>query len=75
MLYVNNIKVQEEKIVKYYILFIYYDVDDVFVQICKDKDEVEVWVVGLKVLIICVKIFKWKNIIKFEIILLECLIF
>lgn len=41
-------------------------------QICKDKDEAEVWVVGLKALITRVKISKWKNTIKPEITSPEC---
>ncbi|XP_033140913.1 PH, RCC1 and FYVE domains-containing protein 1 isoform X1 [Brassica rapa] len=40
--------------------------------ICKDKDEAEVWVVGLKALITRVKISKWKNTIKPEITSPEC---
>ncbi|CAH8327116.1 unnamed protein product [Eruca vesicaria subsp. sativa] len=40
--------------------------------ICKDKDEAEVWVVGLKALITRVKISKWKNNIKPEITSPEC---
>ncbi|CAN8239114.1 unnamed protein product [Cochlearia groenlandica] len=39
--------------------------------ICKDKDEAEVWVVGLKALITRVKVSKWKN-IKPEITSAEC---
>ncbi|KAL1187764.1 PH, RCC1 and FYVE domains-containing protein 1 [Cardamine amara subsp. amara] len=35
--------------------------------ICKDKDEAEVWVVGLKALITRVKVSKWRNNIKPEI--------
>ncbi|CAH2066418.1 unnamed protein product [Thlaspi arvense] len=35
--------------------------------ICKDKDEAEVWVVGLKALITRVKVSKWKTTIKPEI--------
>ncbi|EOA33285.1 hypothetical protein CARUB_v10019712mg [Capsella rubella] len=40
--------------------------------ICKDKDEAEVWVVGLKALITRVKVSKWKNTIKPEITSAEC---
>ncbi|ESQ28266.1 hypothetical protein EUTSA_v10018063mg [Eutrema salsugineum] len=40
--------------------------------ICKDKDEAEVWVVGLKALITRVKVSKWKNTIKPEITSVEC---
>ncbi|AAF22914.1 putative regulator of chromosome condensation; 48393-44372 [Arabidopsis thaliana] len=40
--------------------------------ICKDKDEAEVWVVGLKSLITRVKVSKWKTTIKPEITSAEC---
>ncbi|CAA7016459.1 unnamed protein product [Microthlaspi erraticum] len=40
--------------------------------ICKDKDEAEVWVVGLKALITRVKVSKWKTTIKPEITSVEC---
>lgn len=48
------------------------DDDDGLGQICKDKDEAEVWVVGLKALITRVKVSKWKTTIKPEITSAEC---